>query len=152
MDSTARSSYVSTLPSKGTGKGETWEHTQSPEHRGHISVRETNFESDATLRISFSMWRVLNKSNSTAGDSMGDGCTITPVSVPQAEYQRALEKEAAARPSVPQGESHLCFQDGVGVTASRSELEPISEQASSSGDACGGDDGGRRQRPDLGRM
>lgn len=78
MDSTARSSYVSTLPSKGTGKGETWEHTQSPEHRGHISVRETNFESDATLRISFSMWRVLNKSNSTAGDSMGDGCTIAP--------------------------------------------------------------------------
>lgn len=34
---------------------------------------------------------------------MGDGCTITPVSVPQAEYQRALEKEAAARASVPQG-------------------------------------------------
>lgn len=121
-------------------------HTES-KTRGHISLRETNFESDATLRISFSMWRVLNKSNSTAGDSMGDGCTITPVSVPQAEYQRALEKEAAARPSVPQGRVTSVLTGRCGVTAPHSELEPISKQACSLGDACGGDDGGRRQRP-----
>lgn len=60
------------------------------------------------------------------------------------KYQRALEKEAAARPSVPQGRvtSVLTGRLWGDCLPPKAGL-PISKQMSSSGDACGGDDGGR---------
>lgn len=71
------------------------------------------------------------------------------VSVPQAEVP---EKEAAARTSVPQGRvtsvlSGRLWGDCFPPKAGR----PISTQMSSSGGACGGDDGAQTD-PGLGRM
>lgn len=73
------------------------------------------------------------------------------------KYYRALEKAQSPDPSVPRRGrvTSVLKWRLVGVTASRPKPEaglPISKQRSPSGDACGGDDGGRRHSdPGLGR-
>lgn len=80
MDSITYSSHVNTLfffppPQRqlGDGKGadiETLKDTPKT-YRSNTFLRETNFESDTTPKIHFSMWRALNKSNSMVCDSNG---------------------------------------------------------------------------------
>lgn len=72
-------------------------------YRGNISLREMNFESGTSLKISFGMWRVLNKSNGMVCDSNREwihGWLFECLCQKQ-KYQRALEKAQSPDPSVP---------------------------------------------------
>lgn len=122
-------------------------------YRSNTFLRETNFESDTTPKIHFSMWRALNKSNSMVCDSNGKWMHDYLSVCAKSRNTRGLWRKEVQRPdpSVPwrgQVTSVLKWRL-VGVTSSRSGARlPISKQMSSSGDACGGDDnGGHRHRP-----
>lgn len=86
----------------------------SKTYRGNISFRETIFESDPTLKISFSTWRVLNKSNSTACDSNGKWMHDYLSVCAQAGVSEGSGEGSAEAGSRAHGkaESYLCLNDG----------------------------------------
>lgn len=89
----------------------------SETYRGDISLGETNFGSDTTLKISFRMWRVLNKATAWSTALRGSGYMSIRVSVPKAEVPDGSgEGKCRGQTRRPhnRGESHLCLDGGWG--------------------------------------
>lgn len=83
-------------------------------YRGNVSLREMNFESGTSLKISFSMWRVLNKSNSMVCNSNREWIHGYLSVCAKSRNIRGLwrKRRAPTHLSHGEGESHLCLNGG----------------------------------------
>lgn len=136
MDSITYSSHVnilfffppSTEAARRRERSRHWNTQRYPKtYRSNTFLRETNFESDTTPKIHFSMWRALNKSNSMVCDSNGKWMHDYLSVRAKGRNTRGLWRKGVQRPdpSVPwrgQVTSVLKWRS-VGVTSSRSELD-----------------------------
>lgn len=134
MDSITYSSYVNTFFFSSTEAARGWERRRQGNtqrypktYRSNTFLRETNFESDTTRKIHFSMWRVLNKSNSTVCDSNGKWMHAYLSVCAKSRNIRGLWRKEVQRPdpSVPRrGQvTSVLKWPSVGVTSSRSKLD-----------------------------
>lgn len=152
MDSTAHSSYVHTLfPSQGMGKDETWKYRVQNTQGSHLpqnnKCQSRHNPNKQLQHVEGSEQKQQHRRTGGGGEGAtptGNGCAIPRVCATSGSTGGLWRRKRRPDRWFRQGESHLCLQDGCGVAASKLVC-PSPGRLSSWGDACGGDDGGRRQ-------